>query len=369
MENLTGTDLENYILYKLKNYNLKAIEEGERYYKGKHDIEYQKCLSLKEEDDCVFQNIIIKDNQYAKLVDQKVNYSFFHPPIVFCKESKDYSKALQDLFSVKYMRLWQKIAKDAMNMKMAWLYIYTDKKRFYIKRINPKTVIPIWSDATHTSLKGLIRKRVENTWDTEEAEIVMKRYVDYYTEKGLTTYLYEDDRLKFLSTNPYMIDGQGNGFNWDKIPFVYFKYSEEEITLLERVKSLQDTINIILSTFGNKMIENEQYSLYLSSCYDVNSSEMIKVNVENYQTYLKVLKERLVENGRGVIFKHSSNVTPIDVKEFFSDIVFDAYQIESEFQASFEYLQHFFKIVYNFDRDLLAILKFKHYVKKFDCWC
>lgn len=389
MNKLVGKSLEKFIAYKLKRHDTKLLNEGEAYYNGKHDIDNKKRLGYNSENKTVelrgLPNIIAKDNQYAKLVDQKVNYSFFNPPIVVCKEDESYNTALQDLFSKRFMRLWQKVAKDAMNMKMGWLYLYTDMNKLYAKRIDPKSVIPIWADDNHDKLTALIRKRVEGAWDSEKGEIVTKYYVDYYTENGVISYLQEDDKLKPLSNEPYLVDSEGNGLNWDKIPFVYFKYSDEEITLLERVKTLQDIINLILSTFGDRMMEDSRNSILIVQGYDGERPEDIRVelnqtgilqidqegsvdalsmevNASNYETCLAILKERLIENGRGFDLKQerSGNApNELNIKGMYTEIDLDANMIELQFQASFEYLQHFFKKVYKFSDDLMASLEFK----------
>lgn len=389
MDELTGVALEKFIAYKLKKHDTTRLVEGENYYKGKHDIDRKKRIGLNDQGQTValkgLPNIITKDNQYAKLVDQKVNYSFFNPPIVVCKEDETYAKSLQEFFNMQFMRLWRKIARDAMNMKIGWLYVYTDKAKLYAKRIDPKSIIPIWTDDNHDSLKALIRKRTEGVWDTEKAEMVTRQYVDYYTENGVISYLQEDDKLKRLSKAPYMVDGQGNGYNWGKIPFVYFKYSDEEITLLERVKSLQDIINLILSTFGDRMMEDSRNSILVIRGYDGESPEDIRyemnqtgilqidqegdvdtlsmvINADNYETYLTILKERLIENGRGFDLKqdksgHAPN--ELNIKGMYTEIDLDANMIELEFQASFEYLQYFFKKVHGIKDEVLASLEFK----------
>ena len=49
----------------------------------------------------------------------------------------------------------------------------------------------------------------------------------------------------------------------------------------------------------------------------------------------------------------------MNIKSMYAEIDLDANAIESEFQASFEYLQYFFKKVHRIDEKLVADVEFK----------
>lgn len=207
---------------------------------------------------------------------------------------------------------------------------------------------------------------------------------------------YEDADMQFIEAQAYMYTGElkpaedeaeALGFNWGKIPFVYFRYNAEEISLLSRVKTLQDNINLILSTFGDQMQEDSRNTILVIRGYDGEDprevrGEMnrtgvlqlaedgsvdplnIEVNATNFQVYLQLLKEKLIENGRGLDMRQerSGNApNEMNIKSMYADIELDAAGMELEWQASFEHLQYFFKMAtYGNSRpDLLADIAFK----------
>lgn len=389
MEQLTGESLKKFIQYKLKNNDITEMIEGENYYRGKQQIDNKKRLARDQKGRIVelkgLPNAIVKDNQYSKLVDQKINYSFFNIPTVSCQESEEYQERLQDFFTKRFMRLLRRVEKDAMNKKIGWLYVYTDGQELYFKRIDAKDVIPLWTDNTHESLDAVILQRTASTWDSEKEEMKDRYFIEYYTINGIEIFEKIKDKLEHIESKAYLSGKDGQGYTWGRLPFVFFRYSDEEITLLSRVKHLQDAINLILSVFSDNMLEDNRNTVLIIKNYGGDNAEdirteinstgiiqieddgdvdtlMIEVNAENYQTHLEILKEKLIENGRGFDLKTSrtsGDPNQLNIKSMYAEIDLDANAIESEFQASFEYLQYFFKKVHRIDEKLVADVEFK----------
>ena len=72
----------------------------------------------------------------------------------------------------------------------------------------------------------------------------------------------------------------------------------------------------------------------------------IEVNAENYKAILQVLKEKIIENGRGLDSKNdkmSGAPNQMNIKSMYSDLDLDANAMEAEFQSSLEELQWFIK--------------------------
>lgn len=164
-----------------------------------------------------------------------------------------------------------------------------------------------------------------------------------------------------------------------------WKYTSEEITLLSRVKTLQDLINLITSVFGDRMLEDSRNTVLVIKNYsgdnpediryDINQTGIIQVqddgavdtlnieiNASNFETYLRILKEKLIENGRGLDAKSDklgNSPNQLNIKSAYSDIELDANGMELEYQASFEHFQWFFKKVYQYSDELLATIDFK----------
>ena len=88
----------------------------------------------------------------------------------------------------------------------------------------------------------------------------------------------------------------------------------------------------------------------------------VKVNSENYKAILSLLKEKLIENGRGIDAKNDrtgNQPNELNIKSMYSEIELDANKIELEFQASFEYLQDFYKRVHRIATEDYCQINFK----------
>lgn len=394
---LKGESLIKFLKYKVAQYEhseeYNHIVDGQAYYKGNHAIDKKRRLGKSDKGIMELKglpNAIAKDNQYAKLVDQKISYLLSCAPVVSCEENEAYAKALQDFMDRRFMRTWAKIGKDAMNARMGWMYVSTDRSTLFYKKVDAKYVIPLWKDEEHESLDGVIRKRLATEWDERKNNIITKTFIEYYTGQGVTIFEVKDDRWLEVSSQGYMKDAKGGQYNWEAglIPFIYWRYSPDEITLLQRVKTLQDLINLILSVFGDRMLEDTRNTVLVIKNYDgadpndvryeINQSGIIQVsgdgdvdtlnieiNAENFEMYLRILKEKLIENGRGLDAKSDklgNSPNQLNIKSAYSDIELDANAMALEFQASFEHFQEFFKIVYGFDKNLVATINFKRNV-------
>jgi SPP1 family phage portal protein len=133
-----------------------------------------------------------------------------------------------------------------------------------------------------------------------------------------------------LPTADYVViddeSGQGKGYNWGRIPIIAFKCNDEETPLICKVKSLQDSINDMLSDFKNNMQEDSRNTILIITNYDgenlvdfrynlaqfgavkvktIDGSAggvealQVEVNAENYKAILDLLKKALIENAMG----------------------------------------------------------------------
>ena len=153
---------------------------------------------------------------------------------------------------------------------------------------------------------------------------------------------------------------------------------------------MQDGINSILSIFGDRVTEDTRDTVLVLKNYDgtnldefrrnLNQYGVIKVqsydgasgggvetlnitvNHENYNIILQLLKQKLIENGRGIDTKNDKTTqapNELNIKGMYSDIELDANDIELEFSASFEYLQYFIKKIYKLLESLTVQIQFK----------
>lgn len=357
----------------------KWMITGERYYDDQHDILTRKREVIGEDGLLKEVNNLpnnkIMDNQYGKMVDQKVNY-LLGKPFSFVTENKAYNEALKKIFNNKFIRTFKNLGEDCLNNGIAWLHpYYNENGEFCFKKFEPYEILPFWKDAEHTELEFAVRIYEVEAYEGTKEVIIEK--VEIYSTEGVARYVMLNNHLVKDIENPsgsYLVDADGKAWNWSKVPLIPFKYNNKETPLIKRVKSLQDGINVILSDFTNNMQEDPRNTILVLKNYDgTNLGEFrrnlaqygavkvrtvdgadggldtleITVNSENYKVILDLFKKALIENARGYDAKDErmkGNPNQMNIQSMYSDIDLDANGMETEFQASFEELLWFVNI-------------------------
>ena len=350
---------------------------GDLYYVGKHDILHRQRTIIGADGKLqVVQNLPnnrIVNNQYALMVDQKTNYLVGKPFTMNC-ENKTYVDLLSKVFNRRFQRLLKYVCEDSLNGGIGWLYpYYDDKGRLAFKHYPAYDILPFWKDDDHTILDCAIRLYPQEVWNGYQKEIVEK--VEIFKSDGLWRYIYQNDMLTpDVDAGEHenyfaVVDGEGSveEYNWTEIPLIPFKYNKQELPLINRVKTLQDGINTMLSDFENNMQEDARNTILILKNYDGQDlgefrrnlstfgavkvrddggveTLQVEINAENYKSVLDLLKKSLIENARGYDAKDdrlSGNPNQMNIQSMYSDIDLDANGMETEFQAAFEQLLWF----------------------------
>lgn len=349
---------------------------GERYYTGEHEILKKRRTAVGGEGGTVelynLPNTKIVDNQYAKMVDQKVNYLLGKPP-TFETPNPAYAQALRGVFNNRFLRLLRRVGEDSLNGGIGWLYpCYGENGEFLFRRFAPYEILPFWKDAAHTELLAAVRVYEERLPGHERTA----EHAELFTPQGVYRYRLESGTLREESQAPTPYATAVNGeqhtpLNWNRIPLIPFAGNARGIPLICRVKSLQDGINLILSVFSDHLQEDVRNTILVLVNYDgENLAEFrrnlsaygavkvrtvdgapgdlktlqVQVNAGNYEAILNLMKKALIENARGFDAKDerlSGNPNQMNIQSMYSDIDLDANGMETEFQASFEELLYF----------------------------
>jgi SPP1 family phage portal protein len=349
---------------------------GELYYRGEQQILRRKRTVIGPEGAPVevtnLPNARLTDNQYARLLDQKVNYLLGRPPVVV-SEDRDWAAALRGVFGPGFFRALRGAAHDALAGGCGWLFACPDGTGgLRLRRFRPWEVLPFWADEDHTELDGALR-----VWEREEhtdrgrtragyAELYTRDGVFRFRREGRALVPDEPFHLPYLTVS---LGGRAFAYNWETIPLFAVKNGPAEVSLLERVKSLQDAVNLILSNFVNGMQEDPRNTILVLVNYDgQNLGEFrrnlaaygavkvrsdagapggdvktlsLEVNGENYKAVLELLKRALVENARGYDAKDlraAGTPNEMNLRSVFSDIDLDADMLEAELQSMFREL-------------------------------
>ncbi len=372
-----------YEIKKFKNSNeYRQMIIGERYFEGKHDILFKSRSTIGRNGQLIdlsnLPNNKIVDNQYKKVVVQKVNF-LVGKSILFQTDNDKYSNELTKIMNKSLVRTFNSLAIDSLNCGIGWLYVYYDERgKLSFKRFRPTEIIPVWKDAEHTELDYVIRLFNESSF--KGGVEITTEMVEVYTKFGIEKYEYRNGGLVscvpicISNVTPYFAVKSGESFyefNWEQVPIIPFKYNSREIPLINMVKSLQDGINVILSNFQDNMQEDPRNTIMVLVNYGgenlgefrenlatygavkINTEDgvagdvktiQVDVNAENYKVILNLFKEAIIENAMSYNAKDdklSSNPNQMNIKSMYSDIELDANSMELEYQASVEKLLWF----------------------------
>lgn len=371
---------------------------GQLYYEGEQDILSRKRTAIGqggqlEEIENLPNNRVV-DNQYAKLVNQKIDY-LLGQPFVVRADNSEHIKLLKRVFNKGFMKTLKNIGKGALNWGIAWIYPYIDcDKGIRFKVIPGYELLPFWKDGEHTQLDKAVRIYKLCGYEGKRPVIIEK--AEIYTAGGVERFILEKGKLipdtvggrrfSYLAEDnggdclERELDNRRSGYG--KIPLIPVKYNESEIPLIKRVKSLQDGINALLSDFQNNMQEDPRNTILILKNYDgtnlgefrknlalygavkvrcdsdsqggVDSLE-VKVNADNYRSVLELFKQALIENGMGynsMVFRNSgnalSNPNQLNIKSMYTDIDLDANEMEMELQWALEELMYFINGYFSF---------------------
>lgn len=366
---------------------------GNRYYTGVHDILHYKKMVIGEGGEPTpvtnLPNDRLVNNQYGKLVDQKVNY-LLGKEILFNTQDEIYSEILNNkIFDAKFDKLIQEIGEDSLNCGIGWIYIgYDERGELSMQRIKPWQLIPCWADEAHTILNYAIRIYPVSYYEGKTEKEALK--IEIYEEKGITKLVKTDGQILPDGINwrvPYFYNNE-QPLGWDKIPLIPFRANRNELPLLKKVKSLQDALNLMYSDYTNNMQEDPRNTILVIKNYDgedlgefrqnlstygavkVRTADgsqggvdtlSIQVNAENYKVIIDLLKKAIIENAMGYDAKDdrlSGNANQMNIQSMYSDIDLDANKMETEYKASLQRLLWFVNAYLsqtgqgNFDEDV-----------------
>jgi len=359
----------------LSSQRRREMLTGERYYRGDHDILTRKKTVVGPggvAEECKhLQNSRVVDNQYARVVDQKVSY-LLGKPLTIVAEQEKFVGTLCKLFGADFQRKLRLVAEDALNCGIGWLHPCYDRHgNFRLRRFAPWEIVPLWADDAHGELEGAIRvyqREVGGPWPSDTM-------VELYTPEGMYRFTRTEGEMKMEEgLIPYFSCKQDGGTRagvWHGVPLIPFRAGFREIPLIRRVKGLQDGINLMLSDFQDRMGEDAHHTVLVIRNFDgedlgefrrnlatfgavkVRSEGgegggvdtlRIEVNAANFEAILTRLKRGLVENAKGFDIRDlsvSGSPNQMAIQSMYADMELDAGVMEVEFDAAFGELLRF----------------------------
>lgn len=400
----TVMDLKDIISQEISNWEasdeLKWMQIGQKYYRNQTDI-LDRVRTAVGESGALEPVANLANNKLAnaftrKLVDQKVGY-LLSKQISIQTDDLDYQEKLEPYFDRKFMRLLQSLGAESINKGIAWLHVYIDDfgaMRFM--KIPSEQCIPIWSDAAHTELQAMIRYYQVEVYEGKEKKDYTK--VEWWDSNGVRRYVqdgsdlipdaeymrvfersieghhFNDDELNKIEAGisegryPHVIvnvDGESKSYSFEKVPFIAFKYNDDEIPLIGIIKSLVDDYDrqksdnannledlpnsiYVVKNYGNTKAGEfrkniSQYRLVFTEGDGGVGTVSIPIETEAYKIHQEQNRKDIYEFGRGVDTQADNfgNASGVALKFLYADLDLDCNIIENHFQAGLEQLEWF----------------------------
>lgn len=355
----------------------KDMINAYNYLIGNHDILKRKRTVIGqnecEEEARHLPNNKIVDNQYAKAVEQKTNYLFAREMTIEAT-NKEFEEKIKSLFDKRFSRMFRKLGENAINYGIGWLYVYIENDTIKFKNFAPYEILPFWSDEEQTELDMVVRVYYIEQYNKNSKDIVTK--VEVYHKDKVDYYIYDTNLTLERSQRYISLENNEKNVSFLTVPVIPFKSSSKEQPLLNRVKSLQDSLNLLKSNFANVMEEDPRLSYLVLKGYGgtdlgefrhnlatygilkIDSMDLsgagldilnIEVNGENYTTIINMLKKSIIENANAFDVKDerlANNPNQLNIRSMYSDIDLASNGLEIEFQCSLEILFDFFAIFF-----------------------
>lgn len=388
----TGKPQQDFLESEIKSWKDSAeyryLETAEKYYQNQNDINDRIRYTFNGKGNKVKSKLSNTKRSHAffrDLVDQRVRYLLTKPFSLKTEDSAEgdaYQNALEPYFDAEFRRRFKNLGKQSTIDGLAWIQVaYSSTGKLIFTRIPRKEVIPFWADADHTILDAVIRFYEVVVYNGKEDETITK--VQFHTREGAWYYQidkngFHEDTDEEDTFQPHFystpIDEDGNalleedgtevkvGMTWDRIPFIAFKASSDELSLLKLVKSLIDDYDTNSSDLSN-LLKDQPESIKIVKNYDGTDTTEFLQKLADYRTAfvredgdistindpidvsgvyqdLTEVRKNIYNFGSGVDYsvQNFGNATGVGLKFLYGKLAAAADDMADEFQAAFSQL-------------------------------
>ena len=323
----------------------KRMEEGERYYRGEHDIlgkDFRRSpVSETGKDGEESMQMFFNPNRsnhhcvnpfHHTLVAQKTAYLVGREPTITVKGSnREFEKVLAEIADENFNGTLQKWLTGAANKGVEYLHVYYDEDGMFRSCIVPaEEVIAVYDEVYQQDIREVIR--YYDIKMLEGGREQTKRRVEWWTADSVTYYT-EDSNGEFLReresghwTVTEMLDGEERetfAHGWGRVPFIPLRNNDREMTDLQLVKGLIDAYDYVSSEGTNNLLDmvdlywviqgygGETASavakkLQVNKAVQISDSsghveaKQVELPVEGRLNWLKMLRKDIFHFGMGV---------------------------------------------------------------------
>lgn len=338
---------------------------GARYYQNRNDILSRKRLAVGEHgrltEDPVLPNRRISHGFVRKLVDQKSQY-LFGRSFTVSTDNEDFARLLEEFFDRQMRDRMKNLCKEAVNKGIAWLQLWPEGGRVLCKKLPSEEVIPIWADREHTELESLLRVYAVECHEGKNERIAVR--VEHWDKECVRYFELENGKLipdVFCPEKPHLtVNGERKAL--PVLPFVPFKYNEEELPLIRFIKDLVDDYDLLKSEDASNLSDTSGAIMVLKDYDGTDLGEFrrelgryravkvsdaggleireMPVHTDEVLRHLSQDRKDIYEIGRGVDTQSEKlgQASGVAMKFLYADLDLDCSGIESQFLAGLERL-------------------------------
>lgn len=264
-----------------KNKNSPVIEEmstADKYFDGHNEkIDGKKRVYFDKDrkaiDNPNAYNARIKSKFLRMLVQQKQDYGFAKSFILKLSTEEqqevdltkdEYGKAWKKFLDDSLFKLSYALAGQAVNHGIAWCYIWIDENgELQVKDVSACLIYPIWQDRQHTKLDRLVYNYMVEKYKGS-INPTLEEYAEYWSDTERILFDVNDGYSEIpliqdgtgRAIHSHMIAGENEEVNWGKIPFVCFKATDDEKTLLSFIKEQIDSYDELSSKSIDGLVDD-----------------------------------------------------------------------------------------------------------------
>lgn len=256
----------------------KRMEEGERYFRGEHDI-LQKDFRRSpvsetgrdgEERIQMFFNPNRSNHHcvnpfHHTLVTQKAAYLVGREPTISVRGARNegLERALTEVTDEGFNQMLHRWLVGASNKGVEYLHVYYDEEGAFRYCIVPaEEIIPVYDEVYQQEIREIIRfyeiKLLDNGKEKSRRRVEWwtAENVTYYTEDGNGEFLREKETPHWTVTE--LLDGEEIKViphGWGRVPFIPLRNNDKEMTDLQLVKGLIDAYDMVCSEGTNSLLD------------------------------------------------------------------------------------------------------------------
>lgn len=383
---LSARDIAQIIISRYRNSPvIDAIRTARRYFDCRNEeiekksrVYYDK--DRKPIDNPAANNARIKSNFLRMLVQQKQDYALAKTFVLKISDEReeevdlndnDYGKGWKRFVDRILYKMSYVLAGQAVNNGIAWCYVWIDDDgELQLKDVSAELVYPMWRDSQHTDLERLVYHYVVERY--ESLNPTVHEYAELWSDTERRTFnvtnAYAEESDADDGSSPiysHMSDNQ----SWGRIPFVCFKGTSDEKTLLSFIKEQIDAYDMLDSMSVDGLADDLDPTLVLKGISPlvgdlIEARELAKMTrtisvdadgdacyiqaqtpIQNHQQKMESLRRDIIKFGYGIDYedaRFSGNPNQLVIKSLYQNL--DTYTdgLERHFQNFIDDLKYFF---------------------------